>query len=335
MKKNLLFIHPLRGNAHELYKALGRNLNLKVTHLKDTAKSQTLLDKIKFKLKIPSDIYSYNKQLKNYNLNNIDIVFIVKGNEIYPSTLKKIKVNFPHIKFINWSQDDMYAWHNRSLYYTFSLRYYDLVVTQKSYNIVELQNLGAKRVLFQNKAYSKELHKSYQVDFKYDVLFIGAAEKERIDSLNYLAQNGIKIIIFGGGWNKVDKTLLHKNLYINEHDLVGENYAKALSSAKISLCFLRKINRDLQTSRSIEIPACKGFMIAERTDEHLKLFEEDKEAVYFSDNDELLKKVQYYLKNSKERENIRENGYKRCMNSNYSYDDRVNEIIEKVFSLDE
>ena len=166
--------------------------------------------------------------------------------------------------------------------------------------------------------------------YQFDVLFIGTAEKERIDSLNYLAQNGIKINIYGGGWNKVNKTTLHNNLVINEYDLIGSDYADAISCSKISLCFLRKINRDLHTSRSIEIPACKGFMIAERTNEHLDLFEENKEAVYFSNDCELLEKVKYYLENEKERLSISNNGYNKCVKKDYSYDNMVKKILGKI-----
>ena len=60
--------------------------------------------------------------------------------------------------------------------------------------------------------------------------------------------------------------------------------------------FLRKKNRDLHTTRSLEIPSVGTFMIAERTVEHSTLFKEDVEAV-FNNNIELLNKVNYYLNN--------------------------------------
>ena len=317
------------------YKRTDLEINTLHQSLTDSKGLVSILEKIFYKLKLPLDTDNINKRLINEVKHfNPEVLFIIKGNLIKPSTLRSIKNINPNIILISWTLDDMYASHNRSLYYKNGLNLYDHIFTTKSYNLTELNSLGAKKVHFLYQAYSNIYHipckQCENSKYKFDVLFIGTAEKERIDSLNYLAQNGIKINIYGGGWNKVNKTTLHHNLVINAYDLVGSDYADAISCSKISLCFLRKINRDLHTSRSIEIPACKGFMLAERTNEHSDLFEEGIEAEFFNSNEELLKKVNYYLLNEEKRQEVMEEGYKKCIEKDYSYDNMLERILDAI-----
>jgi|APSaa5957512535_1039671.scaffolds.fasta_scaffold68574_2 spore maturation protein CgeB len=305
------------------------------TYYNDT---RSIVVKFLEKLGFPLDWCNQNNQVVEYcKNNNPDFIFIVKGNQIKPSTLRKIKNNNIQVKIISWSQDDMYAKHNRSYYYKWGLKYYDLVVTQKSYNCNpdELPKLGAKEILFQNKAYLPEIHKPCidcsPIKTRHDVLFIGSAEIERFESMLFLAKNGIQVDVYGSGWNKeCYRSKAHKNLIFHYENLINDDYSNAISCSKISLCFLRKMNRDLQTSRSVEIPACGGFMLAERTFEQKKMFIEGEEADFFSNNEELLKKVNIYLGSSNRRRIISNNGRNRCLKSGYSYQDRVNEIMGTI-----
>ncbi|NJO68908.1 MAG: glycosyltransferase [Bacteroidetes bacterium] len=285
------------------------------------------------KLKLTPDPGKLNKRLLfKVQEWKPDLIFIVKGVSIKPWTLHKLKQQ--GCKLVSWSNDDMFGWHNRSIWYTLGLKYYDLVVTQKSYNCNpgELPSLGAKKILFQNKAFDPFIHKPATdckiVKYKHDVVFVGAYEKERLQSLLFLANAGIEVHIYG--WVKEVKKQVHPLLYFHNHYLHEEDYAGVFSCSKICLNFLRKLNRDLQTSRSIEIPACKGFMLAERSVEHLQLFEEGKEAEFFTGDAELFQKIQYYLSHEKERAAIAEAGYKRCYSSHYTFENRMREIIETV-----
>ena len=224
-----------------------------------------------------------NKLLLSKDLSKIDVVFIVKGTMIYPKTLKKIKHRYRNIKIVSWALDNMYAWHNRSLFYTLGLTYYNLVSTTKTYNVEELTRIGAKKVFFHNNTYSKKLHRplpNKSSKYSHHVLFIGALEKERFTSMRFLAENGIEVHIYTDSWQESVFKSNSTNLIIHPSGLYGDDYAEAISNSKVTLCFLRKINRDQQTTRSIEIPASGGCMVAEHTEEHLGLFEEDKEAVF-------------------------------------------------------
>jgi spore maturation protein CgeB len=337
MKIKLLFVHPPKGNAFELFRAFEINSNFKVELLSGRDKRESsFIDKIRFKLKLPSDVYNYNNLLLTKNLSDFNIIFIVKGIAIKSKTLKTIKVKYPGLKLINWSQDDMYAWHNRSLYYTLGLKYYDLVCTNKSYNVSELKKIGAKHVFFHNKVFSKKIHHpiiNVNSKYKHDVLFIGSLEKERFDSMNFLAINGIQVHLYTDGFGNNNFRKHHSNLVMHKGGLYGDLYAEAISNSKVTLCFLRKINRDVQTSRSLEIPACGGCMVGERTKEHLQLFKEGEEAIFFDNDFELLEKVKFILSHDRLRKDIVKKALLRCKESNYSYDDLVNKMENEFVKI--
>jgi len=158
--------------------------------------------------------------------------------------------------------------------------------------------------------------------------FIGQWEPDRADSLRALARAGVPVRVWGYTWERMRAA--PPGLVLENRAVWGEDYAKAICAFDINLCFLRKVNRDRQTTRSIEIPACAAFMLAERTDEHLRLFEEGKEAEFFSDAPELIQKTRYFLEHSDERLAIARAGYERCLRSGYSYSERLRRVLESI-----
>ena len=265
-----------------------------------------------------------------------NILWLDRALVVDKHTLIRVKQLQPDCKIVGFSHDDMAQRHNQSKQFIEHLPFYDVFYTTKSYNVKELEGLGCKQCEFIDNSFDPEIHRPFfHMHFnnnahRYSVGFIGHWEKEREDLFNELAETGINISVWGGGWDKC--SLRHSNLEINREDIVGDEYAKTLCSMDIALCMLRKINRDLQTTRSIEIPACGVFMLGERTDEHLALFEEGKEAEFFSTTDELTKKIEYYLNNPEKREAIAAAGRERCLRSGYANQDRIKRIFEGLYS---
>ena len=273
--------------------------------------------------------------LKKITSFNYDVVWIDKGIIVFPETLKEIKKQSPQTKIVSYSPDNMALRHNQSQQYLECIPLYDYIITNKSYIIEDMKRLGAKNVTFVNNSFSEDFHKPYELseeernEFGGDVGFIGAWEEERCKSILYLVDHGVKVKVFGDSkWNKYAH--YSSNLTIMGRFLEDEDYCKSLHAFRISLCFLRKMNFDTQTTRSVEIPACGGFMMAERTDEHLSLFEENKEAVYFSTDEELLEKCLYYLNSEEERNVIAISGRNRAIISGYSNESMVRNILNYI-----
>ena len=254
------------------------------------------------------------------------ILWLDKATFVQRTTLEAVKADFPNCGVIGFSPDDMGGRHNRSKDFDDHLSLYDAFLTTKSFNVAELRNLGCTKVIFVPNGYDPHTHRHLLVDGSIrqrlgaPVSFIGAAEAARAASLRHLANSGLQVRVWGPGWKRW-KGL--GNATVEGRAIYGHDYAKAICASDVNLGFLCKGNRDLQTTRSIEIPACGAFLLAERTSEHLELFEEGIEAEFFGSDDELLDKCRYYLLHGDRRSAIAQAGRRRCLNSGYDYASRL------------
>lgn len=287
-------------------------------------------------IKLP-DICRVNSQIVEYisDKKKYDVIWIDKGILIDSKTFESIRKYQVNAKIVGYSPDWMAARHNQSQQFIESLPYYDCFVTTKSYSVEALRKMGAKDVLFIDNAFQSDFHyprvltTEERKRYESEISFIGSWEKERSDSIEFLGAHDIRVNIWGSGpWEDICKK--YPSLSYKGGDLKDDSYCKALSGSKISLCFLRKLNLDLQTTRSLEIPACGSLMLAERTKEHQSLFEEGKEADYFSSDVELLNKCLLYLNDEELRKKVAKNGYEKCVETPYSYEGRIKTIMSYI-----
>jgi hypothetical protein len=253
-----------------------------------------------------------------------NLVWIEKGTLLHPDVLRAIKRSHPQTRLAWFSEDDMFAKHNRTSRFDRALPLYDLVFTTKSYNAnsAELPSLGAHRVVYVHQTYDPAQHFPPGLSdeditaYGSDLGFIGNYEFERARSMNALAKAGLAVRVWGNGWRRCpfsdEKLRLELRPLVNlpPDDL---KYSKGIAATAINLCFLRKVNRDLHTSRTFEITAVGGFMLAERTPEHVEFFREGVEAEFFSSEEELIQKSLRYLADPATRKAIAAAGQRRCL----------------------
>jgi spore maturation protein CgeB len=260
-----------------------------------------------------------------------DIIWLEKALTIGPDVVQRLRKLCPCAKIIGFSPDDMCRRHNQSRQFIQALPYYDWFITTKADTRSSLAALGCTNVVVVGNGFDPEAFRPISVSSSDierlggDVGFIGSYEKERAGALQGLASAGLRVRVWGDGWRALAGAL--PNLRIENKALAFDDYAKACSAFKINLGFLRKLNGDQQTTRSVEIPACGGFLLAERTPEHLALFEEGREAEFFATPEELLTKCRRYLEDDGARAAIARRGHERCLCSGYSNSARLREAF--------
>lgn len=115
--------------------------------------------------------------------------------------------------------------------------------------------------------------------------------------------------------------------YVNEMPLVFKN-------TKINLNMtLRSIHSGIPL-RAMDIMGCGGFLLTNYQEDFLEFFEPDVDFVYYSDNADLLRKVEYYTTHDEERQAIARNGYEK-VKAAHTYGHRVKTILDNVMSEEE
>ena len=253
----------------------------------------TIQQRIRYRLRLPADPAKANGAILREVENGADILWLDAADMISAATLRRAKQINQNLALVWYCEDDMMNPRLRTRQLDAALGLFDLWVTTKSFNTRpdELPSLGAKRTFFVNNSCDPVLHRPVGVSdedrrrYGAPISFIGSFEEPRAQSMLHLARQGLNVRVWGNGW--ADWVGRHPNLMIENKPAYNDDFAKVVSASSINLCFLRHANRDLQTCRSIEVPACEGFMVHERNGEITALYREEKEATYFSSDDEL------------------------------------------------
>jgi hypothetical protein len=224
----------------------------------------------------------------------------------------------------------------KSRHYTSSIPLYDIIFTPRDINIPEYLAQGANFVAKFWKGYDpdnlypEQLSEAEKKFYGADAVFAGHWEPSRTEPFLALAKTIPRLKIWGQGWRRCSG--IFPSGVLQYRKALKEEYRKVLCGAKIGIQFLTRWARDTQTSRSFEIPACGTMLLAERSEDHLASFMEDKEAVFFTSTEELVEKARFYLKHDSLRKKIAQAGYERCQRSGYTNSSRIRYMIRQLIA---
>ncbi len=245
-----------------------------------------------------------------------DVVWVDNGHVIGRNTLHALRCHCDYL--INYNCDDPTGGRDGARWFSYlrSLDQYDLCAVVRRQSEVEFPQYGAKRVFRVMMSADEVAHAPRSITpaiyekWKSEVAFVGTWMPERGPFMLKLILAGIPLAIWGNRWSKSPEWS-HIRPYWRGSALSGDEYAYAIQCAKINLGLLSKGNRDLHTTRSAEIPSLGGLFCAERTDEHLEIYNEGEEALFWSDVIECEKLVRKMLTDKAGRERIAAAGLRR------------------------
>ncbi len=287
-------------------------------------------------LLIGPGIHSLNREIQQKALEHKpDIVWIDKGNYIWPDTLRSIK-HKTNAVLVHHNTDDIKNNQHKFKFYLQALDIYDAHFTSNLYNVDEMQSMTKSYVGYNELGYDDEVFRpvnSHEIDqrFKSDIFFIGHWEPNTEMYIKALVKAGLPVIVRGEGWIKPFKKRQLKD-FVLSGSIFNEEYVKALNGGKIGLGIYSKWNRNTTAARVFEIPACGTMLLALRTRVLEGLYKDGKEAAFFDHPAELVQKARYFLNNDTERDAIALSGRDRCIKNQCSWKDRVSEVLTDLKS---
>jgi hypothetical protein len=237
------------------------------------------------------------------------------------------------IQRANYLTDDPWNPAHRAPGFLEALRQYDAVFSPRRSTLRDLEALGGPAVHYLPFAYSpREHYPAAPLDaddrarYDADLAFAGGADRDRVDVVAALLAGGLRVAVYGGYWDRFGETRASARGHVDAAGL-----RKAIAGARVSLCLVRRANRDGQAMRTYEVAAMGGCMLVERTVEHEALFGADGDAVvYFNSTAEAVDRARDLVAHPETR--LRLSGRARALvtGGQHTYGDRLRTLLHAV-----
>ena len=321
---HILYIGPVSGTCLDRANAF-RRLGHKVTHLdpRTLLPNSVWVDRILWRL--GGHWLGWLVALRmgqSLTGQRFDLAYVDNGEWVSPAVVKVLRQHAPQV--INYNIDDPTGPRDMQRFaaYRRAVPHYDLVAVVREDNLPELKALGAKRMMRVWRSADEVTHAMRPLTLEdhtrwdCDVLFLGTWMPERGPFLLDLVRRGVPLTIQGGNWHKAPEWPELKGHWRGDQ-IGGDDYAKAIQCAMVNLGLLSKGNRDLHTTRSLEIPALGALFCAERTSEHMAMYEDGVEAVFWSDASECARACKELLADEPRRQAVAAQGHDRYLRNGH------------------
>ena len=258
-----------------------------------------------------------------------DVVFVFTNAPIQAGSIAFIKSILP-TKFILVWPDTLC---NLGNYPLMSRGLYDGVASHGRDILPVLRQMGFNNPVWIPFAVDKRLHNfdSAPAQFDYDISFVGSWNKEREDAMAAILKGmpQRRIAIFGPNWDRAATDFGKRAI---SKPLRGAEYAGVFNRSFINVNVIGEIAYPSVNMRFFEIPVAYGFQIVNSSPEHAATFREGEHLAYFNSNEELLKKIDYFLGKPDEAMRARTAAHA-LVSAEHTYKHRMIKLLEHIQTI--
>ncbi len=269
-----------------------------------------------------------------------DVIFIVKGEILFPETLDALRRLAPLVSY-HW--DDPFLQYAKSTDGTSDIRYRNLAASYSRYDLTfvydesyieGLAKAGAKTALYLMDWYEPEIYRPLTLSAEEkktwgaDVAFVGSPYPNRVALLE--AVQAFDVGVWGPEFRW--KELFDKHPFLRKQyrgEAPGTSAVKIYNASKLSLnvhdsfqCFSSVNNRTFQ------ILAAGGFELVDDRAKLHELFEVGKDLGVYTSLEDAARQTAYYLDHPVEREAARTSGRRKA--GGHSATERAKLIVHEI-----
>lgn len=277
--------------------------------------------------KLQIDLLNYADELKP------DLVFFILFQDQFKiETLSAVKEKYTTF---NWFGDDSWRFSD------FTSRYakaFTFCSTTDKFSFYKYKELGQNNIIMSQWAVINTPPPSLEnIEYEFDVSFVGGFNYARGWFVKMLEKNGIKVHTFGNGWpngmvslERMNEVFLKSKINLNLSNSKCYDVRYVLSHP-IHLAHTLKTKKDAtqMKARHFEICYNGGFQLADFAaglDDYLEI---GKDVVCYKDVDEAINLIKYYLKHDQEREAIKRAGFEKSVHC-HTYEHRLSDVIKFI-----
>ena len=262
-------------------------------------------------------------------------LFSLYTDQFEPDVIDQLR---EHTTTLCFFHDD--TW--RVEYSRFWARHFDFFTTPDIYGEMKYRELGLSNAIHFPFGCNEHIFCKMDVPKKYDVSFVGAWHPYREWLIKRLESSGIKVEVMGYRWPKGEidqdgmvKLFNESRINLNLSNSAPWDARYLLSSPRALINRLRsKKNIEQLKARIFEVNGCGSFQLSYYVEGLESYYDINRELGVYTDPDDLVDKVHFFLAHAELREAIAAAGFKRTLNE-HTFAGRFQKVFRRMGLVDE